>query len=75
MIVSGRGQGVSFRIGTKRHTKKLNLTGWVRNNSDGTVEIIAEGEQDALFISVETRKAYRLTEKQRRRFEAYLVKE
>jgi len=38
-------------------------------------EIIAEGEQDALFISVETRKAYRLTEEQRRCFEAYIVKE
>jgi len=38
-------------------------------------EIVAEGEHDALFISVETRKAYRLTKEQRRRFEAYLVKE
>ncbi|MDX1336205.1 MAG: thioesterase family protein [Gammaproteobacteria bacterium] len=38
-------------------------------------EIVAEGEQDALFISVETRKVYKLTEDQRRRFEACLVKE
>jgi len=38
-------------------------------------EIVAEGEQDALFISVETRKVYRLTEDQRSRFEAYLVNE
>ena len=38
-------------------------------------EIVAEGEQDALFISVETRNVYRLTEDQRRRFEACLAKE
>jgi acyl-CoA thioester hydrolase len=38
-------------------------------------EIVAEGEQDALFISVETRKVYRLTKDQRSRFEAYHVNE
>ena len=38
-------------------------------------EIVAEGVQNAVFFSVKSRKMYRLTEDQRRRFENYLVKE
>ena len=48
IIVSGRVHGVFYRLSTKRRAKILNLTGWVRNLSDGTVEIIAEGEEDNL---------------------------
>lgn len=48
IIVSGRVQGVSFRFGTKRHAKKLDITGYVMNKDDGTVEIIAEGEETNL---------------------------
>lgn len=48
IIVNGRVQRVFFRLSTKRKAKKLNLTGWVRNNPDKTVEIIAEGEEDNL---------------------------
>ena len=38
-------------------------------------EVVAEGEQDALFISVDTKKVYKLTEEQRRCFETYLNQE
>ena len=48
IIVSGRVQGVFFRSNTQKQARKLNLTGWVKNNPDGTVEIIAEGSQEAL---------------------------
>ena len=48
IIVSGRVQGVFYRLSTKRKAKILNLTGWVKNLSDGTVEIIVEGEEDNL---------------------------
>lgn len=41
-------QGVFFRVETKRKADHLGLTGWVRNNSDGTVECLAEGEKNKL---------------------------
>ena len=46
--VIGNVQGVCFRADTKTQADTLNLTGWVRNNLDGSVEIHAEGEQGAL---------------------------
>jgi acylphosphatase len=48
LIVYGRVQGVFFRHNTKKIADKLNLKGWVRNNPDDTVEIVAEGNDDAI---------------------------
>lgn len=48
IIVSGRVQGVGFRAWTVREAARLRVTGIVRNLSDGTVEIVAEGSPDAL---------------------------
>ncbi|MFH0906873.1 MAG: acylphosphatase [bacterium] len=42
--IYGRVQLVMFRDFVQRKAKKLGLSGWVMNNSDGTVQIIAEGE-------------------------------
>ncbi len=42
-IVHGRVQGVSFRFYTVGNARQLDLTGWVRNLPDGTVEVTAEG--------------------------------
>jgi acylphosphatase len=42
-FVSGIVQGVCFRMYTREKARELNLTGWVRNVSDGRVEIVAEG--------------------------------
>jgi acylphosphatase len=47
--ISGRVQGVFFRLGTVKKARELNLAGWVRNVPDGTVEILAEGEKEALL--------------------------
>ena len=47
-IVHGRVQGVGFRDFTQRRAVELGLTGWVRNESDGTVEVTAEGERATL---------------------------
>ena len=46
--VYGRVQGVYFRATTQRTANSLNVNGWVRNNPDGTVEVVAEGDKDAL---------------------------
>jgi acylphosphatase len=43
-VVHGRVQGVYFRAATQQQAQRLGLTGWVRNCSDGTVEVEAEGE-------------------------------
>lgn len=45
-IVHGRVQGVMFRAATREQAQRLGLAGWVRNRSDGTVELVAEGERD-----------------------------
>ncbi len=47
-LVRGRVQGVFFRSSTQREAKRLGLTGWVKNLADGTVEVVAEGEDEAL---------------------------
>jgi len=48
VIVSGRVQGVYYRSYTQDKAEELGLTGWVRNNRDGTVEAVFEGEKEAV---------------------------
>ena len=52
-IIEGRVQGVSFRYYTALTARQLNLTGWVRNRPDGTVEALAEGEKIELYPFIE----------------------
>ncbi len=44
-IFSGTVQGVGFRYFARKFAKKLKLTGWVRNNDDETVTLVAQGEE------------------------------
>jgi len=46
--VKGKVQGVWFRQSTKHTAESLSITGWVRNKTDGSVELIACGEDEAL---------------------------
>jgi acylphosphatase len=46
--VYGRVQGVNFRYYTQKEAHKLDLTGWVANRGDGSVEVAAEGDKSAL---------------------------
>ena len=41
--IHGRVQGVWYRAWTQQEALKLNLTGWVRNRRDGTVEAVFAG--------------------------------
>jgi len=47
-IVRGDVQGVGFRYFVQRKAQQLGLSGWVRNNDDGTVELVAEGSRQQL---------------------------
>lgn len=42
-VVYGRVQGVNFRYYTEQTARRLQLTGWVANQSDGSVRVVAEG--------------------------------
>jgi acylphosphatase len=44
LVIHGRVQGVFFRDSMQREAQHLAVTGWVRNNSDGTVEAVVHGE-------------------------------
>lgn len=44
-IISGKVQGVTFRYHAGKLAKTLGIKGWIKNNSNGTVELIAEGEE------------------------------
>ena len=53
IYVSGRVQGVCFRDFTQRRALSLGLKGWVRNLSDGRVELAAEGAEERLKMLIE----------------------
>lgn len=48
VVVWGRVQGVFFRDTVRRAALAAGVAGWIRNNPDGTVEAVLEGERDAV---------------------------
>jgi acylphosphatase len=53
VIVHGFVQGVFFRDTLRRRAQSAGVAGWVRNNWNGTVEAVFEGERDAVERLVE----------------------
>jgi acylphosphatase len=47
-LVRGRVQGVGFRWFVEYEAQTLQIAGWVRNNPDGTVEVLAQGTREQL---------------------------
>lgn len=45
IFISGRVQGVGFRQYVKHFARKLGLTGWAKNLSNGRLEIVLSGEE------------------------------
>ncbi len=46
--VTGMVQGVYYRSTAREEALKIRLTGWVRNMSDGSVELVVEGEKEKI---------------------------
>ena len=46
VVIRGRVQGVFFRAEAGERARSLGLAGWVRNNPDGTVEAVFQGDRD-----------------------------
>lgn len=53
LLVSGRVQRVGYRDWAVRKARELGVTGWVRNLSDGRVELLVTGEEDRVAAMVE----------------------
>ena len=45
---SGKVQGVGFRFTAESFAIEMGIDGWVKNLSDGRVQVVAEGPEDAL---------------------------
>ena len=53
MCITGRVQGVGYRAWALQAASRLNLRGWVRNRTDGSVEALVIGEDDAVARMIE----------------------
>ncbi|RYG73557.1 acylphosphatase [Lentibacillus lipolyticus] len=54
--VSGRVQGVGFRYSAQQQARKLQLTGWVLNKPNGTVELEVEGAEQQVHAFLQALK-------------------
>ncbi len=52
VVIHGQVQGVFFRETTRRRARRNAVAGWVRNNDDGTVEALFEGDPDDVDVMV-----------------------
>jgi acylphosphatase len=48
LIVHGRVHGVGFRASVARAAQTRGVAGWARNRPDGTVEVVLEGDEEAV---------------------------
>ena len=48
LLIEGKVQGVFYRATAKDKAEKLHIAGWVKNTSEGAVEITCQGEEKSL---------------------------
>ena len=53
IIVTGRVQGVGFRFFAVEVAEEFSITGWVKNLSDGRVEVEAQGVKESVEVMIE----------------------
>jgi acylphosphatase len=53
VVVHGTVQGVFYRASAEQEAQRLGVAGWVRNLSDGSVELLVEGEDAAVQQMIE----------------------
>ena len=53
IVVQGLVQGVYFRHFTRITAEQLGLSGWVRNRSDGGVEVVCEGPREQILAMID----------------------
>jgi acylphosphatase len=52
-VVRGRVQGVGFRYFVMREARRLGLDGWISNEADGSVRVVADGPRATLEVLLE----------------------
>jgi len=58
IFFTGRVQGVGFRFTARRAASRRQLTGFVRNLPDGTVEMLAQGRSEDIDDCIQDLKEY-----------------
>lgn len=52
-VITGTVQGVNYRAYIQQSADERKIVGWVRNRSDGTVDLVAQGDPDTLKEFIE----------------------
>ena len=52
-IISGRVQGVCYRMETQDAAERFGVSGWVKNKPEGTVEAVFEGDQTQVSLLIQ----------------------
>jgi len=53
LIITGQVQGVGYRYGMVAAARRLDVTGWVRNRRDGSVEAMVAGNAEAVAAIID----------------------